>query len=592
MSSPIITHGDLHMAQNQNQNRTADVTAAAPPVRPEQRDQCNQGGCGNRPVGATAAPISSSRRRTSPIHSRLFTTSLLHGSRAKEDGRLPLLQNQHVSISERGGQSRSSSETDNSSQTRRASSSSTPDIGTSPKPQSPPRSPLLARARAPVPRMVAPTQPLKKRRSIMDRFRLLSRETPNPSPKPQTRTPVIYVPTHAASDFSRITVSPRTQRTAASRGEPLETIVAIPSEDETAYPAALKRHSPVLQTLAENEPVYTIPEHPVPRTSPAKEHTRKHSASSARQPNSPSPQHSYSPVTDLREASQAMPSTAAPNARIEAIRATDDTPAQPAVKSMPGPSQQQLPNTEPREVEGPVTVEQSSQLSDYELFLARAEAKERAYRDQTLRHLSRHPNGYVVPYYDPRAEAETTLLPYRQPVTYPAKTSSTGSTAVGVDQPGALRKTWDGRITSIDSGIGSQSSRRGSRREAEEAPNRLSRHSESQPRKHTSWSPAPGLRRGDAHRNLTAPGTAAVGEVDDNCGGTTTASGSTLVADKGGPNNNDNAPQQPRTLRKQASFRQKIGEYIKPPRQPSRYDAVGNTTGLARIMERKAVGEA
>lgn len=430
----------------------------------------------------------------------------------------------------------------------------------------------------------------------MDRFRLLSRETPNPSPKPQTRTPVIYVPTHAASDFSRIIVSPRAQRTAASRGEPLETIVADSSEDETAYPAALKRHSPVLQTLAENEPVYTIPEHPAPRTSPAKEHTRKHSASSTRQPNSPSPQHSYSPVTGLRDASQAVPSTVAPNACIEAIRATNDMPAQPAqpaVKAVPGPSQQQLPNTEPTAVEGPVIAEQSSQLSDYELFLARAEAKERAYRDQTLRHLSRHPNGYVVPYYDPRAEAETTPLPYRQPATYPAKTSSTGSTAVGGDQPGALRKTWDGRITSVDSGIGSQSSRRRSGREAEEAPNRLSRHSEPQPRKHTSWSPVSGPGRGDAHRKLAALGTVAVGEVDDNCGGNTTASGSTLVADKGGPNNNDNnAPQQPRTLRKQASFRQKIGEYIKPPRQPSRYDAVGNTTGLARIMERRAVGEA
>jgi hypothetical protein len=497
---------------------------------------------------------------------------------------VPPVQNDHDSALARGGWHHYSSAT------------CTSDAPTTSEMRSPVASPVVA----PAPKMGPPSvqQPLlKKKRSIIDRFRGVSREPPNPGPQPQYRPAFIYVPTHAASDFSRIVVSPRgpprhqlpyaydEHRTDLRRGGPLDTIIADSSEDEPECAVPSPQRRPAPQTLVE-KPIS-------PRAaSPVKDMAWQEMVSPVNQKSLRSPRRSNPPITESRETSQAaVPVTAAPGECARGpSRASNNAPTDETLE----PVLQQPTAGHASSTAVAVDGAQNQQLSDYELFIARAEAKERAYREQLLRDLPTMtvtPSGHIVPYRDPRPESEN-LSPYRRhSATYTANISA-GSTAVAgaSDQPGtAPRKTLDGRVSVGDSGIGSQSSRAGGRakRETEEVSNGLVPESPWDPksRKHASWEQPPSLAaRNDAQQQILARRPAALvpPEADDGLGDNYTGvpgpvPGPNLARDKRGI-----LAQQARTLRKQASFRQRIGEYIKPSRRPSRYGNAGHAARLAQ----------
>lgn len=472
---------------------------------------------------------------------------------------------------------------------------------------SPMRSPVPSPATAPVPRIGSPAttqKPLKKKRSIIDHFKLRPREAPEPTPTPQHRPSFVYVPTHAASDFSRISVSPRAppkhqgpysydeQGVPSHRVAALHTITADSSED--GHVVALKRHQPALQTLAEDETTHATRQlQTPPRTSHAEEVTQPQSPSAAKQKSPRSPRHSNTPIpSPPRGTYQAGTSTTAP----------DESPAQGSQErgdDMPTPnitaeaehgSQQQAMGPEPQVAAQPAVPETKNEpLSDYELFIARAEAEDRAYRERFLRDLPPMGvtlGGYVTPYYNPLTDITEAPSPYRNSAAYTANLS-TGSTAVG---PGGdlvgvdPRKTREGRVSMVDSGIGSQGSKEvvpNAKRETDDALKKVAGPPrDPRTRKHASWEPAPELSAwGEGQRRLPTHAAAARVSADNGHGGYHVGGAPRLNLDAG----KRCKPGQPeRVIRKQASFRQRLGEYIKPSRRPSRYDNAGqDNTGLA-----------
>lgn len=404
------------------------------------------------------------------------------------------------------------------------------------------------------PNMGAPTvhhqQPppmLKKRASIRDRFRSLAKDAPDPTPtsRPEKQR-VPYVPTHAAADFSRMAVAPRPmsrqQQLQSSDGprtfpqrtaEPLIPAAAHPAEEELQSPEGPRHLSQrALETLDENEPVQVT--------------------SAQRQ----SGQH----VPDV---DAPLSAAALKNSRQQHEGRSD------AVGPLSNP-----PTSPPARVHELQESRSEQELSDYELFLARAEERERSHREHLLRTLSQRQY--------PRPEPEANQYHPRNSATY------TADSAVVAEASGPLRKGWEGRMSGLDSGIGSKTSSQqgeGSKLQSEEPPARVSNTWERGHRKRASWTPSFGAGGGrDAERRLER-GSDAVPELDEghrvedahlDTYITSPRNSASASAERG------YAAQQPRTLKRQTSITQKLGSYIKPARPVTRYEEPELTRGRSK----------
>jgi hypothetical protein len=332
---------------------------------------------------------------------------------------------------------------------------------------------------------------LKKRASIRDRLRGLARDHPTPAPERERivekQQRVIYVPTHAASDFSRLAVSPRPpsrqhysfeEPSKSLQGaEPLNTVAAGPAEEDLQHILAQRPYSPRgLQTLAEDEPIHAT--------------------------------------------------TGQPHGTQQAI-------------TLPPPANGEDPDMS--ESTEPGQIDSSTPPSDYDLFLTRAEERDRTYREQLVRKLSQR--------HYPRPVEPESPYPYH-----------TTDSAVVTDPP---RK--EGRTSGLDSGIGSKTS---------------SNHQEPPPnwergnRKHASWTPSFGQGGNDTLEPLDEGGHLY----------TTATGGKASFAEWS----------QPRTLKKQGSIKKRLGEYIKPVKVASRYEEPEyepgfDGAGLKRGRSRRAV---
>ncbi|KAB5523847.1 hypothetical protein GE09DRAFT_481762 [Coniochaeta sp. 2T2.1] len=390
---------------------------------------------------------------------------------------------------------------------------------------------------------------LRKKTSIRDRFRALAKENPTLAPAQlptAEKTRVAYVPKHAAADFSRMAVSPRPlsrqghhysyeDAGASFQGAatPHSPVIDAAAENEPQSLAG-PRHYPQrgLQTLDENEPVQ-VEHNPMGQSVPEIE--KPHLVS----PYGDSRQQRLHPAT-ISDPAGPLSDTAPVPAEVHALPKQDGTFQSQAEKD-------------------------AQQASDYELFLTRAEERERAYREHLLRTLSQRQY--------PRPEPEATPYQPRGSGTY------TADSAVVADASGQPRKAWEGRMSGgLDSGIGSKSSSaQGSGSKPEEPVTRVSNTWERSHRKRASWTPSFGGGGGrDAERKLERGEGDVVPELDE---GYTTRNLATAYGEEtyGGQQQ-----QQPRTLKRQTSIKQKLGAYIKPARPPSRYGEAELTRGRSK----------
>ena len=117
----------------------------------------------------------------------------------------------------------------------------------------------------------------------------------------------------------------------------------------------------------------------------------------------------------------------------------------------------------------------------------------------------------------------------------------------------------------LDSGIGSKSSSAQGSSSKDEPARRASNTWDRGHRKRASWTPSFGAGGGgDAERKPEEEGDDVVPELYE---GYTTRN----LATSYGEGTYGGQQQQPRTLKRQISIKQKLGAYIKPARPPSRY---------------------
>lgn len=400
-----------------------------------------------------------------------------------------------------------------------------------------------------------PPQMLKKRASIRDRFRSLAKDAPDPTPtsRPEKQR-VPYVPTHAAADFSRMAVAPRPmsrqQQRQSSDGprtfpqrttEPLIPAPAYPAEEEPQSPEGPRHLSQrVLETLDENEPV---------QMTSAQRQTGQHV------PDIDAPLS----VAAVKNSRQQHEGRATLNDTVDPL---PNLPTSPPARVHESSEQGRI-----------VEARSEKELSDYELFLARAEERERAHREHLLRTLSQRQY--------PRPEPEANQYHPRNSATY------TADSAVVAEASGPLRKGWEGRMSGLDSGIGSKTSSQqgeGSKLQSEEPPTRVSNTWERGHRKRASWTPSFGAGGGrEAERRLER-GSDAVPELDEGHRVedahldtyTTSRNSASASAER------VYAAQQPRTLKRQTSITQKLGSYIKPARPVTRYEEPELTRGRSK----------
>lgn len=388
-----------------------------------------------------------------------------------------------------------------------------------------------------------PSPTLKKRASIRDRFRSLAKDTPSPAPEPEKQR-TVYVPSHAAADFSRLAVSPRPvsrQQQRYSYDKPRA--LSQPATEQPNPIAALH--------LSDNEPQRPAdPRHYSQRgleTLDEIESVRVQGQIGQRVPEIDAPQ-LESPLDNSRQQRQ----------------------GQAAISDFSGPSSNNtvsliahVSETPKHDQAGAAQEKGRQQLSDYELFLARAEERERTHREHLLRTLSQRQY--------PRPEPE--IIPYqpRNSATY------TADSAVVAEAVGHPRK---GRTSVLDSGIGSRSSSHLQTEEPAAAAAHVSGTWERGHRKRGSWTPSFGAGGRDVERRLEREGADVVPEEETFHGGTYTTlhrNNTSSYADR------SYAAQQPMTLKRQTSIKQKLGAYIKPARPPTRYEEPEVTRGKSMM---------
>ncbi|KAK3390670.1 hypothetical protein B0H63DRAFT_446767 [Podospora didyma] len=354
---------------------------------------------------------------------------------------------------------------------------------------------------------------LKKRASIRDRLRGAWQKpatTTLPALQEEAKPRFVYTPKHAAADFSRLAISPTSPPLLRQRQHRISTSVeARPAlsprqEVDTGALAAKPQRPqpPQLQTLQENEAAAPVARKESRSRRHNKTVTTDENISRGRVRSSP-PRNSLTLVENPWEASQ------------------------PLVDSQP------IADQKPR------NRSDDSPPSDYEAFIARAAAEDRAHREQVWRTISQRsavlkPNPHLQ-YASARSSADI----------------SAGSTAVAGNKTSA--------------GDGSRSS--GSRRESGQyytigrgsSDEQQFRRSHS---KRASWAPSYDASGGDVEKSLEKKTPRQhqqqqpiVLGVDENF-----RPSSRMVEQQ--------QQQQPmRTLRRQGSISQRIAEYIRPARE-------------------------
>ncbi|KAK3361279.1 hypothetical protein B0T24DRAFT_118944 [Lasiosphaeria ovina] len=389
-----------------------------------------------------------------------------------------------------------------------------------------------------------PTPGLKKRASFRDRIRSWQKipsGSLSPSPE-ESKSQFVYTPRHAAADFERLVVSPTSSPPRRTLSEARS---AIPSPENNADVLVRPRRSPpLLQTLEETEvgaPALRTQsrskrrEKESPKAAPRAELRAGKNASPPRHSRSRPSRDSYtiaehawealqvqSPMQQAAAAARRLPRAPSPEPHVLDTR-TSTTAAAGVVGYEPEPH----PDTD------------AAPSSDYESFLARAQAEDRAHREQILRSISQRsavlkPSPHLQ-YASARSSADI----------------SAGSTAVaGQTPPGGESR--------------SKSSRGGgSRRDSGHFA--LGGGDEQQPfrrghAKRASWAPSFDASGYEAEKALEKKGTSTrqaqppiVMGVDD-------------AFQR--PGSRMGESQQPaRTLRRQGSITQRIAEYIRPARE-------------------------
>lgn len=419
----------------------------------------------------------------------------------------------------------------------------------------PTRAAAVPAMRSPAVNLEQPPPMLKKRASIRDRFRSLAKDVPNPVPEPEKQR-AAYVPTHAAADFSRLALSPKPasrQRQrhsyddvlATSRAPGQPTPIAVrTSYDEPRSPEGPRHFSQRgLDTLDENEP--TQPQGRVGQ------HVRGTDASR--------PGLSLEESRPQRQGQGAIGDIGALPANLGAslsARVSDAPPEHDRGMGVGSEKDDQQP-------------------SDYELFLAREEERERAYRGHVIRAFAQHPY--------PRPEPEAAAYQPRNSATYTAADS-----AVVAEAAGPARKGREGRVSGLDSGIGSKSSSSHQSKQPqsgeEPPPPPLARVSSTRSRGHrkpASRTPSFGGAGRGAERGFERGPADVVAVPEEEAayqGGAYTTS--PWCAEGGYA-----AAQQPRTLRRQTSIKQKLGDYFKPARPLNPYEM----PELARVRSARRI---
>ncbi|KAK3934640.1 hypothetical protein QBC46DRAFT_324795 [Diplogelasinospora grovesii] len=197
---------------------------------------------------------------------------------------------------------------------------------------------------------------------------------------------------------------------------------------------------------------------------------------------------------------------------------------------------------------------QPEQLSDYELFLARAEAEDRTHREQIWRNISQRsaavtgtpalPSNYVKP------------NPHLQYASAPTE-SSTGTTAL------AGRTSAGGSKSSRGGGSQPQSQRNSGQYALGGSEEHHQQQQYGRSRGHVkraNWTPSYAAGGADAEKALEKQRAQPVTAMDEKVSATFEAANATTRL-------GEYQPQQPRTLRRQTSITQRIAEYIRPSRE-------------------------
>ncbi|KAK4034773.1 hypothetical protein C8A01DRAFT_48916 [Parachaetomium inaequale] len=352
-----------------------------------------------------------------------------------------------------------------------------------------------------------PQPQLKKKASFKDRLKAWQKP-----PQPleivaeELKPRFVYEPTHAAADFSRLAVSPLSP----SRQRLPPAMQILPGEEAPAVPRNSQRRPRHGHDSCDGAPRDGEP-------------TRRHSRPSANR-------HSYTLVEDPFQASNAaahVPVNARP------VAWTPGTQAAGRREERPPPSE---PPSQPP--------------SDFELFIARAEAEDRERREQVLRSMSQrsatYPGNRVRP--DPHRQFAA------------AGSSSAGRTAERSDGSGQ-RTSGTRYVLGSGGGVEQQRQRQERRQEGRRGHARQSSWAASYP---TSGSATGnGLEKGMSppsqpqapaqQRGAPEPQQPIVYGIDDEFGP-----------------GREYQPQPPRTLRRQASLTQRIVQYIRPPKTAGR----------------------
>lgn len=359
-----------------------------------------------------------------------------------------------------------------------------------------------------------PQPPLKKKASFRDRLKAWQRPPPDldtAAEEDAGQPRFVYEPRHAATDFERLAVSPLSP-TARPRPRPMQTL----AEENTAQPSSQPRER-------NDDRGHTVPQRS------EDDSKRRHSRSSGRGGNK---RHSYTVVEDPFKASQAAAQvpvnpwpvayvpgvharTAAATAECEEFRSSSTSPRPP--------------------------------LSDYELFIARAEAEDRERREQILRSISQRSYS-TAPQVNPD--------PHRQYASVMTGGSSSGETG-----DWSRRKSARYVLAGATEHLSLQEQQPPPEQQREKRANRRTGHT-----RHASWDPGSTVdektlerkkspvSRQQQERQPKPPPSEARHH---------TANRPVIY----GVDENFNAAGQPlRTLRRQSSLTQRIVEYIRPPK--------------------------
>ncbi|KAL1870258.1 hypothetical protein VTK73DRAFT_2777 [Phialemonium thermophilum] len=394
---------------------------------------------------------------------------------------------------------------------------------------------------------------LAKKRSIMDRLRPFSssrgsepkqaqpRQNQIQEQEPQRPPPAAWVPRHAATDFSRIGARPRN----------------LPSEESPVPPEQRKF------TVSRTQPLKTIVDD-LGETGSVGDPGLVRTPNKGREENaSPGNSGASSVPTYSHVQNAAQPSDPSVPPHV----GRGDTKS----------SKMGITSATPETGESSQSKEQHD---DFQIFLALAEAKEREFRERQAQMISDFANrsttvqGYKVPYYDPLAESKQKQQSPAQIPLPNAENLGNGVMAMSKEPEGGIRLSSDQRR----SGSGSKTASLA----VQDSPSDEARASQS---KRTTWNRKPTAVRPDApaaqnqtvsnmeQKGKRSPTTTPVNGVSAFLPGSKRLWSASREGGRDGG-------QQHRGLRKQSSFRQIIGEYIRPPRQPIRYGTADATPDI------------